>query len=93
MSREVHVRVCESLGVKVPRATRLTTFKAVDLCQKSSAILDINAPTSGMLSFDSPYPISAHNLELHFRLIFILPNTIPIMHGGKSPTRCPGGRT
>ena len=24
MSREVHVRVCEGLGVKVPRATRLS---------------------------------------------------------------------
>ncbi len=27
MSREAHVRVCEGLGVKVPRATRLSSFE------------------------------------------------------------------
>jgi len=29
MSREAHVRVCEGLGVKVPRATRLTGSEGV----------------------------------------------------------------
>jgi hypothetical protein len=27
MNREVHVRLCEGLGVKFPRATRLTPFQ------------------------------------------------------------------
>ena len=31
MNREVHVRFCEGLGVKFPRATRLCRFKTIDL--------------------------------------------------------------
>ena len=35
MNREVHVRFCEGLGVKFPRATRLATFlPSFDYCYK-----------------------------------------------------------
>jgi hypothetical protein len=42
MNREVHVRICESLGVRFPWATRLFTLKDLDQGLKTDAIFLYN---------------------------------------------------
>ena len=39
MNREIHVRICESLGVKFPRATRLPLFEGSLNVQISNDLL------------------------------------------------------
>ena len=56
MSREAHVRVCEGLGVKVPRATRLcsfvnSNFLMFGICQFFIFFLAVSLPVDLVFNF------------------------------------------
>ena len=76
MSREVHVRFCESVGVRIPRATRLVMgFERKEDAERVLAVLpkrlgkyglEINAEKTRLVDFRRPRtdgPMKDHNAE------------------------------
>ena len=56
MNREVHVRICERLGVKYPGATRLIVFNEASLCRHLKLFLEYYHQSRTHLSLEKDTP-------------------------------------
>ena len=58
MNREVHVRICERLGVKIPGATRLVVFNEGSLRRHLKVLLEYYHRSRTHLSLEKDAPES-----------------------------------
>jgi len=56
MNREVHVRICERLGVKIPGATRLIVFNEGSLYRHVQSFVDYYHESRTHLSLEKDTP-------------------------------------